>query len=1099
LTLNKRVLLSPTRSHIPGTQPPAMVTERPSFGQTVQDAFAVQNTLVAGFQFAQELSAGADDLVIEGFDPFDGIEGTIFEEFPESLIGVVTPDEKDRAEAKLNEELAARERLANSGILGIVAEFGAGALDPLLLLPVGGQVKVARSMVLAAKATRTARAAELGKVALTGVTSADQVSLLTAGITTARAGLLGQTASEAVLHSSQDARTFGESAANVTAGMVLGAVLGSGVAHLSAKQRKAALQVIEEDFGKVAGGSPEFDAPVITQQDLVRPSDGSPSAAEIKIQNALVRGIESAASSPVIRNLTSTPLIETISLSHSGKAKQVGLEMMDSPVRVEGFNPGPTMESEIRGTMDALRAQMYGARDELYTRYRTRIAKEKGEGGAFVSEGGRARAGIIRATDAVTGRAKERGILSRDEFEVLAGKSSRSADSGVPEVDEFATFLDDIIVKPILEDATALEMFPEEVMALGPKGSRRYLTRSYLKEKLIAEEDVVKSQKIKPWLSGAIDDDEIDAILKAAKFKKKDIKPPPPKGELEFLSPMARRSFTPEQATALDEAIDRQVFSTFENLTASTRGRSPYERQPVGKGSPFKERAMAWADSEVEEYLEQNIVVLMERYLNTMVPDIAAMRKFGSLDLDVQFNGKGGIAEEYAAVRAAAKTPKERLKIQKQQERDKDNLLGAMAVLRGTNALPTDRPGKALVTAARGVRAVNYLSMGGGFVINSFVDPGMIAMKNGVARTFRTGIVPFATHLNATKMARAELNRLGAALDLQVGTRSASLADIGNDFAQNGADQVAQAMSNRMSIVNLMAPWNALWQGVSGNVNMTKMIESLIKEGKGTATAREIADLEFVRLTPEMRGRIREQLSLDGGMVSEGPLKWSDTEVWTDLEVRRAWGSAVRSSINSQILDPGVGSVPSIMNKEWGKTVFQFQRFMFAGTHSVLMSGIQDWRFVSTWTGLAGMVGLGMMVESIKNAQNDRPNPEGVGDWVLAAMDRTGLFGAYGQVYNVTAGVLGKEGLSSRFAARNLFSTALGPSAGTAQTALLLPSRVRGAEATGGDFSDKDLNRIRRLLPYNQVPYFQWGVDQIEEGIASGLNLPKKRKRRRTQ
>jgi hypothetical protein len=833
-TKNKDVFLSPTRSFVPGMVAPASVTQSPDHGQVFKDAFALENTAVAAFSAISEAQRSPTGPDTTGFDPFRNIEGTIFEEYPEALIDVDTEDEKAAAEMKLLEELARRERLASAGALGIAATFAAGILDPLILLPVGGQIKAARAIMATAKVSRAGRAVELAKVAATGVAPADIVGPLTGGIMTARAAMLGQTASEIVLQADQDTRTFGDSVLNVTAATFLGGVMGASVAGLSARSRRAALAQIEEDFGGVlAGGSSELDSIKLTEADLVRPTDGSASGAEIKIQNAL--GLDRIATMKGL-NTFSTPYIKIISRSHSPAYKKAAVELMDPPVRTTGIVTGSSVEAEILEA-NGLLHMMYQKKDQLYTQYRARIAKEGGQESAFVQEGGRLRRGIIRATDIVTQRTKGTDIMSPDEFTRRVGAASRSRDSGIPEVDELGQFIDDVIYKPILDDAIDLKLLPEEVRDLGPKGARRFLQRSYLEDKLIAKEDIFKSQKIKPWLTGVMDDAEIDSILKKAGFKKGDIKPPPE--GLEALSPMARRQFTPEQATAIDEAIDGHVHTIFENLTGSTRGRTPYERMPVGKGSPFRERALTWSDENIEEFLEQDIETLTERYIRTVVPDLAITRKFGSLDLKEQID-QGAL--EYAEARAKAKTPKEKAKIQRQQAEDKKQLLGAVALLRGTYAVPSDNP---LVTAARVTRAVNYHSMAGGFGINSIPDVFMIPMRNGLVRSFRTGYLPLITHLDSFKAAMKELQLYGAAVELSVDTRGKALADIG-DFAQNKTQRVIQSFSNKMSMINMLAPWNQFMKSISGNVSMTRMIEAIFDEAAGKISARELANLEFV-------------------------------------------------------------------------------------------------------------------------------------------------------------------------------------------------------------------------------------------------------------
>src|SRR3546814_10590503 len=70
-----------------------------------------------------------------------------------------------------------------------------------------------------------------GAVAARGVSRG--INLLNGGLATARAGLIGSTAAEALLHASQETRTYGESAANISMTTFLGGLVGAGAGALA--------------------------------------------------------------------------------------------------------------------------------------------------------------------------------------------------------------------------------------------------------------------------------------------------------------------------------------------------------------------------------------------------------------------------------------------------------------------------------------------------------------------------------------------------------------------------------------------------------------------------------------------------------------------------------------------------------------------------------------------------------------------------------------------------------------------------------------------------------------------------------------------------
>src|SRR3546814_17196594 len=66
----------------------------------------------------------------------------------------------------------------------------------------------------------------------------DWSSDVCASVLTARAGLIGSTAAEALLHASQETRTYGESAANISMTTFLGGLVGAGAGALAHPLRR---------------------------------------------------------------------------------------------------------------------------------------------------------------------------------------------------------------------------------------------------------------------------------------------------------------------------------------------------------------------------------------------------------------------------------------------------------------------------------------------------------------------------------------------------------------------------------------------------------------------------------------------------------------------------------------------------------------------------------------------------------------------------------------------------------------------------------------------------------------------------------------------
>mgnify|MGYP001809763701 FL=1 len=174
-------------------------TDRPSFWrETLPAAWRTSNTVgsaVAGL----ENSSGH---VAPGFDPFARLvaEGdTRMMAHADAFTEVFNEDDYGRMKARLHRELKDRETIEAAGWQGMVAGLGAGLVDPINFIPVGGT------------------AYRAGRSGLTIAKSA---------ATTARAGLASSAAAEVLLHATQETRTGGETAANITAATLLSGVLG---------------------------------------------------------------------------------------------------------------------------------------------------------------------------------------------------------------------------------------------------------------------------------------------------------------------------------------------------------------------------------------------------------------------------------------------------------------------------------------------------------------------------------------------------------------------------------------------------------------------------------------------------------------------------------------------------------------------------------------------------------------------------------------------------------------------------------------------------------------------------------------------------------
>lgn len=186
--------LAPQAPVGPDTAPPDFLDD------TLPAAFRQHNPLVSGAAWAADRFRPAtvyDEQPAHDFDPFRDIQG--YEEHADSFVGAVRESDVRRVKRRIDRERTDRETLGAAGWEGAVASLAAGLVDPINIIPVGGAVHVA---------------GRLGWTSLRGATSA------------ASAGFLASTASEALLHGTQETRDWGESVQGIGWATVLSGILG---------------------------------------------------------------------------------------------------------------------------------------------------------------------------------------------------------------------------------------------------------------------------------------------------------------------------------------------------------------------------------------------------------------------------------------------------------------------------------------------------------------------------------------------------------------------------------------------------------------------------------------------------------------------------------------------------------------------------------------------------------------------------------------------------------------------------------------------------------------------------------------------------------
>lgn len=997
----ERIIVAPPDSDVPA--------EDPGIFDALGAAWRRENTVGSLLANLDTFGKFYEDQ--EGYDQFEGNEGTIFERYPNALVGIGSPEEKEDARQRLLREEQDLQTIHESGAFGWLGAIAMGFFDPIILVPFGG----------------AARAARLGK---TAGALAKLPAPLRGGVHTARAATAGAAVTEAILQSEQDTRTWGESVLNVGGAAFLSGVLGTSVSYMDRALTHAAVADVESQLGRVAGGSGDPNAIRITPEEIRADSAGTAENLKIKLK-------DSFGAARVVAGMRLSPFVSLMVKSRSNTLKQALLDMADAPCLVEGWTPNTPVTQAVEGWHVVKNLAMEKKR-ALFAEYK---------------KGG--------------------GRLNEREFNIeVANAQFRNDRHSIPQVAEAAKIYREEVLNPMLDRMMETGKMPADYTDFEVTGSQSYLTRVYNKNNIVAYREKF-APRLKNAFRETLSDDEIDAITK----------------KYQGLS----------HEEAIEMELEQAVDDTIDNIVGHSDGRLMLAPLKPGKASALKPRKLTILDEVLRHpipdgeggwihFLEMDADVLLNHYVRTVAPDVELHARFGSVNMERQIHD---IAQEYKELIAAETNPKKRVKIEKQMRKEIQLMQDLKDRVRGVYGLPGAEYGT-MTTIARVARAFNVFAQGGGFMLSSLPDVGMVVMRNGLWRTFRTGVVPLVTHFNSVRLSAKELKLMGVGLEA-VESKASAIADYGDEFARNWIERGAQKLTRGFMMMNLLTPWNVMMKRFTGVVSQTRMIEAILDLERGAISKMDAEDLIQTGIGNEMAKKIAIQLRKAGGMQSEGPLKWAKTMDWDDMDARRAFSAAMRNLVDQTIVTPGAVDRPMFFSKEWGKTMFQYKSFAFSATQRVMLTGMQK-RDAAALNGMAIMLAMGLGVEFTKSRLAGREGPQEPQEMIKAALDRSGTVGILGDFVNILerTGALPffRGPLSSRYAARNTTSAILGPSVGLGESAIQL--MVAGGK---GEWTASDTRTARRLLPYQNLFYFRNLFDYAEEGVNDALGIPKRRSR----
>lgn len=1046
----------------------------------------------------------------EGYNPFEDDRVLIgYEDYADAFIHSSSSQETSAIKQRIDRERQDRKMIDETGGAGIISSIAMGAIDPInvaaMMIPMGA---VARGGSLLATSGRFALA-------------------------NAAAGSL----SEVALSNTQETRTLQESAINITLDAMLGGILGSAVQLV--KNRGAIFNKFKSDIvGDESSvippvpddhsiGAAEVLNTTLEQETLKGPSFIN------KTMNVSPVGRVAQSPSTVARQINQqlTENNFTYRKNEEGLASFSAVE-----TKVRGYDA--LIYKQVESTKDFHRRYKKNSQNNngsklSYYQFSEQVGDAMRNGDRHaVAEIAEAAKAIRPIAEMTKNRMIELGILRKDV-------SVSTADSYFPRIYKFdkimsdrsefrkiiGDWLEEVNLRTVtkaessllkaetgIQNATASAPLAQK-LGLEIKEAERWSGKKVLlldevskSKAIITEKKAVQAHidKLKKRKKPTKKQAQLERKLKKIEETEQKLisyersleildKPRQYRNEHARLNRKAnsltrydsrRQAALRRMDPLMREEIDAAADDIINKIIGAPSGIVPRELIPDGltKRAGFtKARTLNIPDKRITDYLESDVNYVMEQYIRQVAPEIELTSKFGRVDMDTQIKA---IGEDYNRLISEAKTSKERGQLEKRREADLRDVRAMRDRLLGTYGAPND-PSSFFVRAGRISRHVNFLRLLGGMTISSLPDMARPIMQHGL----RSALKPLGkmmTDIGAMRIAKADLREMGIGLEYVLSSRSKVIADLADPYSrrsylERGLQWSSQKFGN-LTLMNQYTDTMKMWTGV---VTQSKILHAAktISAGK-QLSKKEITKLAHIGIDTNMLERISQQYAKHGEDL-DGMLT-GHSHLWDDRMVRETFQAAVLKDVRSTVITPGIGDTPLMMSSELGKIVMQFKTFFFAAHNRSLVSGIQAGN-TSFYYGALLQVALGSLVYVLKAKMGGRDINTEPGNLVKEGLDWSGIMGWLNEpnnlVENLTGGTYGMSAMfgmppASRYQSRNGIGALLGPTFDMGGDIKNIVSGVMN-----GEFEDREVRSVRKLLPFQNLFYLSPLLNQVEEQL----------------
>ena len=526
-------------------------------------------------------------------------------------------------------------------------------------------------------------------------------------------------------------------------------------------------------------------------------------------------------------------------------------------------------------------------------------------------------------------------------------------------------------------------------------------------------------------------------------------------------------------------------------------GRTLDDKSPLQKG-PLKDRTLMIPDEELRNvdlgngqtisFLNNHAGEVMERYVRSTASDYHFKKDWGTVrpadDIIKAVNKE--VAEKVKGLGA-----KEAEKMQLDATREMEHLTEIIGRMRGVTGFPKDMRESMIGRSLKFLRNINFIRMLGTVLFSSIPDAAIPVMRYGTLKTMGPAVTDLTRGFSGIKMGMKEARAVGQAGDIYTSTRMKSLMGTEERFSnETPIEALAERAAHGFSTMTGLNHWNTLAKSYGTSLYLTRALTLIRKQGEGKAlSAKENRTLAQYGLTPDMTKKIYAQKE---HWVKDGDLMFPNAEAWTDFDAAQAFRYSTYAAVDDLVLMPGITDAPIWAAGNWGKTLTQFKRFSIAADQRIFQSGLQK-ADANTLMGMTMMIGMGMLATYSKDIANyGEVKDRTTGGWIAEGIDRSGIMTAFVEADALFAKATGVGALESmagqqlsRLAPRGLISQVAGPSAGAAFDTV---GALQGAAQ--GQFTESDMNRLSRLVPFQNYILTSHLYKQFIAGLSKQFNLP---------